>query len=138
MTRSPLLSCAFILFAIPACAGVQQRETVSFEQTLAASGFQMRLADTPDKLAQLEKLPQQRLLTQDEDGTQIFLYADAEGCKCLYIGGQNALDNYRKMVAEQDEADERAEAAATLPASTDPDWLDVDDYADPAGWAPWW
>ena len=129
----PLL--VWVLLAVSACAGVQQRETLSMERSLAASGFQMRLADTSEKLTQLQQLPQHKMLTQNHDGQPIFLYADAEDCRCLYVGGQKAYDAYQKMVAQQDMQDEMIDAEDDLPLSTDPDWLDVDAYGT---WAPWW
>lgn len=135
MIRSTLLLVAPLLAVTVACAGMQQRETISMERSLAAAGFQMRLADTPEKLAQLEKLPQHKMLTQDHGGQPIFLYADAADCKCLYAGGQKAYDAYQKAVAEADQEDEMIDAADDLPLSTDPDWLDVDAYGT---WAPWW
>ena len=123
------------LVVLSACGGVQQRETLSYERTLSAAGFQMRLADTPEKMAQLEKLPQHRMLTQAHDGQKLFLYADAEDCRCLYAGTQRAYDAFNKIVAQQDVADQAHDAAEDLPLSTDPDWLDVDAYGT---WAPWW
>lgn len=135
MIRTTLPFIAALLLLAAACAGMQQRETLSMERSLAAAGFQMRLADTPDKLAQLEKLPQHKMLTQQHDGQPIFLYADAADCKCLYAGGQKAYEAYQQNVARTDEEDERIDAADDLPLSTDPDWLDVDAYGT---WAPWW
>ena len=135
MTRLFVLFSASALVALSACGGVQQRETISLERSLAASGFQMRLADTPEKLPQLQKLPQHKILTQDHDGQPLFLYADAADCKCLYAGTQKSYDNFEKLIAQQDVADEALEAREDLPLSTDPDWLDVDAYGT---WAPWW
>lgn len=135
MARLLALFSALSLVVVSACAGVQQRETLSFERSLAASGFQMRLADTPAKLAKIQNLPQRKLLTQDNSGQPMFLYADAEDCKCLYAGTQKAYDAFEKLVARQDEANEMAQAAALLPESTDPDWVDVPGFSD---WAPWY
>ena len=135
MTRLLVLFSAFALVTLSACAGVQQRETISLEHSLSASGFQMRLADTPEKLAKLQELPQRKILTQDHNGQPMFLYADAEDCKCLYAGTQRAYDEFQTLVAQQDEANEIAEAQALLPASTDPDWVDVPGFSD---WSPWY
>lgn len=135
MTRFALFVVASVsLFAV-ACAGMQQRETLSMEDSLAAAGFQVRPADTPEKLAQLEKLPQRKMLTQEHHGQPTYLYADATDCKCLYAGGQKAYDQYQKNVASADVEDERIDAADDLPLSTSPDWLDVDAYGT---WTPWW
>ncbi|MEM7139310.1 MAG: hypothetical protein AAF500_22250 [Myxococcota bacterium] len=124
-----------LLASLTACAGVQQHETLSMERWLSASGFQMRLADTPAKLAQIAKLPQRKILTQDHDGQPMYLYADAEDCKCLYAGTRKAYGQYEKLVIQQDEADRVIDAEEALPLSTDPDWIDVDAYGN---WAPWW
>jgi hypothetical protein len=135
MSRCLGLCAALTLPILLACGGVQQKETVSLERALTASGFQMRLADTPEKLAKLEKLPQRKILQQEHDGKPLYLYADAEDCKCLYAGSQMAYEKFQDLVAKQDEANEVAQAKALEPASTDPDWVDVPSFGE---WQPWY
>ena len=69
------------------------------EQQLAAAGFQVWYADTPRKLANLEALTQRQLVAHPYDGGIRYVYADADGCKCVYAGNQLAYDEYQKMAA---------------------------------------
>jgi hypothetical protein len=69
------------------------------EQQLAAAGFQVWYADSPQKLANLEALTQRQLVAHPYDGGIRYVYADADGCKCVYAGNQLAYDEYQKMAA---------------------------------------
>jgi len=131
----PVTTVSLIVAVLMGCGGVQKKEALSVESTLTAAGFQKRPADTPEKLAQLQKLPQRKILTQKHEGNPLYLYADAEDCKCLYAGSENAYKKFQSMVAEGDEANELAQAKALQPASTDPDWVDVPSFGE---WQPWY
>ncbi|MGB5809289.1 MAG: hypothetical protein WBG86_02090 [Polyangiales bacterium] len=126
---------AFALIAGSGCGATQLRETLSLERSLTASGFQMRKADTPAKLAKLQGLPQRKILKQTHDGQILYLYADATDCKCLYAGTEKAYAHFQQSVAAGYEATELAEAKALQPASTDPDWVDTPAFGE---WAPWY
>ena len=57
------------------------------EQLLTAAGLQMKLADTPEKLANLSTLtPRRTLIPQERDNRLYYVYADPDLCKCLYVG----------------------------------------------------
>jgi hypothetical protein len=57
------------------------------EQLLAAAGFEMKLADTPEKLANLSALtPRRTLIPQERDNRLYYVFADPDLCKCLYVG----------------------------------------------------
>jgi hypothetical protein len=61
--------------------------TKGTEQLLAAAGFEMKLADTPEKLANLNTLtPRRTLIPQERDNRLYYVYADPDLCKCLYVG----------------------------------------------------
>lgn len=61
--------------------------TRTTEQLLAAVGFQMKLADTPEKLANLRTLtPRRTLIPQAQDDRVYYIYADPDLCECLYVG----------------------------------------------------
>ena len=91
------------------CAALQKSETTDTEQMLAAAGFNMRPADTPEKLAHLKTLTQRKLISHERDGKVYFVYADAANCKCLYAGNQENYQRYqslsvKKNIAEMNEA----------------------------------
>jgi len=61
--------------------------TKGTEQLLAAAGFEMKIADTPEKLANLSTLtPRRTLIPQKRDNQLYYVYADPDLCKCLYVG----------------------------------------------------
>ncbi|MGD8823588.1 MAG: hypothetical protein PVI24_01330 [Myxococcales bacterium] len=128
---------AFALVAVAACAGVQKKETMSFEKSLAASGFAMKLADTPDKIAQLEKMPQKKLVTQVYDGKRVYLYADAAGCKCLYAGGEEDYDALQARISQGEVADQEQAALDQDQDDTKAQWVDVEAYGGEDA-LPWW
>jgi hypothetical protein len=87
------------------CAAVQKSESTDTEQMLAAAGFNMRPADTPEKLAHLKTLTQRKLISHERDGKVYFVYADADNCKCLYAGNQENYQSYEKLSVKQNIAE---------------------------------
>ena len=110
MRSRPVLTAAVLGLGllVAACAGQRAIQT---ERLLAASGFQMRLADTPERLAELKTLPEMQLVPQQRDGELTYVYADAKECKCIYAGSEQAYQRYQKLAVQQQMADERLEAA---------------------------
>ena len=96
--------------ALAGCATMQKNTAMETEQLLAASGFKMLPADTPEKMAHLKSLPQREFIPDKSDGVSRYIYADSEYCKCMYAGGEKAYHLYyekyrrelRKSYAEQD------------------------------------
>jgi hypothetical protein len=77
------------------------------ENLLAAAGFRVQYADSPQKLSALAKLPAHKLVGRTKDGKVVYVYADPEVCKCVYFGNENAYQNYRRMLFEQNVANEQ-------------------------------
>lgn len=111
--------------ALSACATMG--ETESREQMMAAAQFQRRQADTPAKLAKLQALPQRNFVVKVRNKQNLYLFADAAGCNCLYVGTETAYQNYRQMRLAKQLADEQM-AAAVIQQQTEMDW-DM--------WGPW-
>jgi len=122
MTWKPVVFTACI--ALLATAGCRSA-AIDNERNLAASGFQMRMADTPKKLAKLEALPQRKLTRTTFHGGVRFVYADAKYCKCLYAGTEAAYDRYQKLEIHQEIANEELVASQGLDDSWGP-------------WGPWY
>jgi hypothetical protein len=116
-----------IALTLMGCATIQKGETLDKEQTLAAAGFSTKLADTPEKLAALQGLPQQQLIAGVKDGKMIYLYADATACKCMYVGSEKAYQRYRRFALEKQVAREELYTAQT-------NW---DMNMDWGMWGPW-
>ncbi|HZR79677.1 MAG TPA: hypothetical protein VFD92_01160 [Candidatus Binatia bacterium] len=118
---------AFTLSAA-GCAAMRQEEVHRKENLLAAAGFRMKPADTPEKLAQLQAMPQTRMVARPApQGGVVYTYADAQGCKCLYTGKAEEYQRYRQLAMQQQVAEAQVEAAeANEAAAMDWGW-----------WGPW-
>lgn len=110
-TLARLALVAVAVSLLPACTYIKREDADKVESTLAAAGFKMKVADTPERLAKLQALPVRTIFTRQRDGEILYLYADAEFCKCLYAGRQEQYDTYRRMAMEQQIAQEQVQAA---------------------------
>ena len=102
MSRLTTLLAMFALLVSSGCAAIQKSDTMDPERTLAAAGFQMKFAKTPEQIAKANELPQMKLTpTPGPDGKNRFVYADAKYCKCIYVGTEAAYDRYQKLEVRQ-------------------------------------
>jgi len=112
-----LLSRAIVTAAIFFCAGCSlfqlspQQQADQTEPLLAAAGFRMLPADTPEKVAHLKKLPPLKLTPRQHNGQVRYAYADPYSCLCLYVGDEQAFQAYQRMALEKHIADEQRQAA---------------------------
>lgn len=134
MLRTIIHSVATLtLVLVLGCAAAQQRSTMDTERNLAASGFEMRVADTPAKLTQLQTLQQHEVLPRTSNGQTYFMYADATDCKCLYVGSQAAYQEYAKLTQQEEVAKERMEAAEAWDDDAWGPWIGAW-----GAWGPYW
>ena len=101
------LTAMVLTLVVVGCAETQKKQTLEMEQTLTASGFELRPADTPEKLAQLQSLPQQKLIRHQREGKARYLYADAAYCQCLYVGNQKAYQKFQGLALQKQMAEEQ-------------------------------
>src|SRR4249920_3406725 len=95
-TRSKL--CFFVLFvAVSACANQVQNK----EDMLAAAGFTLVPANTPQRQAALASLPPHKFVRQERNNKVVYTYADPTICDCLYVGDQGAYGRYRENVFQK-------------------------------------
>ncbi len=109
--RQWLAVIAVVAALLSGCAAARKDEAMSVERTLAAAGFQMKFADTPEKIDELATLPQRTLAPQERDGELFYVYADPKYCNCLYVGTDKAYERYQKLALQQKLAREKVEAA---------------------------
>jgi len=93
------------LLAVAGCAS-QQQLVGQKEDLLAAAGFQIRVADNPQRLAAMRRLPPNKFLTRIVNGQPVYLYADPLVCQCVYFGTQQNWAAYRQEVLARQLADE--------------------------------
>lgn len=114
-----------VLLASSGCAMIQKSDAMDTERTLAAAGFQMKFASTPEQTAKTAALPQRTFSrSAGPDGYARFVWADATYCKCIYVGSEAAYDRYQRLVITEDVADENLNASMNWDA-----W---------GGWGPWY
>jgi hypothetical protein len=112
--------------ALSGCVSTRQ-VVAQNEDNLAAAGFLVRPANTPERQAMLNKLPPHRFVKRVRDDTVHYVYADPLVCDCLYVGNQQAYSRYQRYLQQKQLADEQ-ETTAQM-------------YADPVwnwgAWGPW-
>ncbi|HEX4709548.1 hypothetical protein [Phenylobacterium sp.] len=125
LTSFAVISAATL--ALAACQTTAERVS-SKEDTLAAAGFTMLPANTPERQAQLSKLPPNKFVPRTTGDTTQYVYADPVVCNCLYIGDQKAYGAFRQDVLDKKIANEQEMAAMTYEDGWD--WGGWD-------WGPW-
>ncbi len=61
---------------VTGCATIRAHQTAETEQVLAAAGFQVKPADTPEKLAHLQTLTPRKVVRSTRDGQVHYTEAD--------------------------------------------------------------
>jgi hypothetical protein len=120
--------------ALTACATTQQTEAIDKERMLAAAGFQMRLANTAEKMAHLNTLPQRKLIPHQKGDEVFYVYADAMYCKCIYAGPYKAYSRYQQMAVNKSIEEMSASYAQQDNPMQAVDTMDWDLWND---WGPW-
>jgi len=96
---------AGILCGVAGCASPQQ-QVAQKEDLLAAAGFQVRVADTPQRLAGMKRLPPNKFVTRVVNGQPVYQYADPLVCQCVYFGTQANWAAYQREVLAKQLANE--------------------------------
>jgi hypothetical protein len=109
MRAAVLLSVPVV--ALAACQTIENEQAQDTEQLLAAAGFHMKEASTPEQLANLRAMTQRKVLIHHQDGQLRYVYADAEDCKCVYVGNERNYDEYQKLSAKEEIAQENMAAS---------------------------
>lgn len=113
--------------ALVGCQTIRDSNARSKEETLAAAGFRMRQAQTPEQLANVQGMTQRKLIPHTRDGQLLYIYADAEACQCVYVGTEKNYQDYQRMVYQTELADEQ-EATAEMNSENMFNW---------GVWGPW-
>jgi hypothetical protein len=117
--------------ALDGCAAIERQEAVDTEKLLAAAGFQMRPADSAERLQDLANMPARKIVASRQGAKTVYTYADPQNCRCLYVGGAKAYAEYRRLEVSEEIA--RDMSAASMNAAS-MNW-DVWGSWDPR-WAP--
>jgi hypothetical protein len=88
------------------CATIQRSQALETEQFLAAAGFRMQLADTPERREQLATMPPYRLTSRAIGASMEYAYADPQNCECVYVGGPKEHAEYQRLTRRRETAQE--------------------------------
>ena len=106
LTRPGAVLVSFVAL-LSACASAARQDASEIEPLLLAAGFQKRVADTPA----LKMVPQQY------KDSYLYVLADPEGCRCMYVGNEQAFEQYEALAIRHTMARDsiqRAGGEATL------------------------
>jgi hypothetical protein len=109
-----------LLLAVPmllgaACAAIQRFEVRDTERMLVAAGFHMRLADTPESQEDLRSIPPYRIVSRTKDRNVVYMYADPDNCRCIYVGGNKEYSAYERRRVEREITQRTAGRAGGAP-----------------------
>jgi hypothetical protein len=122
--------------ALGGCAAIERQEAADTEKLLAASGFRMIPADSAERQQDLASMPPREIVTHRQGAKTVYAYADAQNCRCLYVGGPKAYAKYRQLEVSEDIARDMSTAAMNSASTNFPVWASWDPRWAPDDW-PW-
>jgi len=118
MNNRILAAALVAALALSGCVSVGAPEK---EGQLAAAGFVRMQADTPAKTAKLQALPQNTIVYAQRKKGAVYIYADAAGCGCAFVGNAAAYQQYQQIRAANNIA-QMQETTAMLNVEAADDW----------------
>jgi hypothetical protein len=91
---------AMVLMSLTGCAAIRTATTRSTEAMLAAAGFQVEPADTPEKAAHLQTLRPRKIAVEHRGGEPSYVYPDPHVCGCMYVGTETQYREYQRLTDE--------------------------------------
>ncbi len=128
-----VVTCLGLLLA--GCAAKHAQKAIQTERLLHAAGFQMKLADTPEKLEQVKALQQRKFFLHTHEGKPYYVYADATSCNCIYVGPPEAYQRYVDLLVQQGAAENQAKAARADQRAASAVPMNWGVWGT---WGPWW
>jgi hypothetical protein len=110
LARLPFVGVLLMAGVLGGCQTEQQR-VEQREDKLSAAGFIIKPATTPERKAMLARLPPHKFVTRQNGDTIHYVYADPLVCGCLYVGTQQAYNQYKANQLAQNLADEQQMSA---------------------------
>ena len=93
--KKPMMIVAAVALLLAGCAGTPQKpDPFNQKELLAFSGFTLKLAVSQEDLDQIAGIPQRTLLLVGSTNPPLYIWVDAAGCRCYYVGGEAA---YRRL-----------------------------------------
>ena len=80
-------------------------------QLLAGAGFKQIIPMNSDQRTQMLNLPQRQFFSISKGPKVYYVYADASGCGCLYVGSPEQYRHFQSMLSRAQTAAEEYQAA---------------------------
>jgi len=100
-----------VIALLAGCAETPQQRAERIEPMLAAAGFHMLAADTPDRIAETQRLTPLKVRYYLDNGKPRYWFNDPVNCHCVYVGGQKNYQQYEQIRLRQQAAQQEAQAA---------------------------
>jgi hypothetical protein len=118
---------AGIVLTLAGCAGAPVDKTLQTEELLGTAGFKLKMADTQAKFERISRIPQKQVVRGMVKGQEVYVWADAGGCRCYYAGTRK---NYEQMVQIQQENQSQHRINLYDAQGNDPLWGNGADWED--------
>jgi hypothetical protein len=104
-----------------------QQGIIQHESNLSAAGFLVKIANTPERQTMLNRLPPNRFVQRVNGDVLTYVYADPVACGCLYVGTQQAYNQYMENQLQQNLVNQQ-QMTAQIYSDAAWNW---------AAWGPW-
>jgi hypothetical protein len=108
---APCAIAIVVLFAGCFLRETPQQRAERIEPMLAAAGFQPLAADTPDRIAETQRLTPLKVRYYFDNGKPRYWFNDPVNCHCVYVGGEKSYQKYEQIRLSQRAAQQEAQAA---------------------------
>jgi hypothetical protein len=108
-----ILPLALAAALLTGCAAIDKAERKGTEQQLAAAGFKVLPANTPERQTALTQLKPYTISRQIRGDKVFYVYPDPDG-DFAYIGDQAAYAAYQQLVVQQQISDQNLMAAQMM------------------------
>lgn len=108
-----ILPLAVAAALLTGCAAIDKAERKGTEQMLAAAGFKVLPANTPQRQAALTQLKPYTISRQFRGDKVYYVYPDLVG-NFAYIGDQAAYSEYQQLTVQQQISDQNMMAAQMM------------------------
>jgi len=97
------------------CAAIERYQVRDTQRMLAAAGFQLHPADSPERQEELRSIPPHRIVRRTTNDGIVYTYADPEICGCLYVGGPEEYSRYERLRVRREATQRSAGSAGGAP-----------------------
>jgi hypothetical protein len=89
MKKRLMLATIVWVLALAACSSPPPKmDPLNRRELLAFAGFTLKFAVTQEDLDQISGIPQRELLRVAASHPPLYIWVDAAGCRCYYVGNE--------------------------------------------------